>query len=269
MYNLSFDLQKNDGRFKIMHAVNNGPVHKRHAVDQLRSNFIPWKTARIPLARNHDAAFCGSYGGEHTVDITAIFPDFSKDPYDPASYDFVCTDEYVLATLEAGTKTFFRLGQKIEHYIKKYGTLPPPDFKKWAIICEHIIKHYTEDFADGLGLDIEYWEIWNEPDLDTDDSTHKRTWGGTQAQFYDLFEITAKHLKSCFPHLKIGGPALATPSESCERYLKEMQKRCIPADFISWHIYSTSPEEIINLGKLVRANMVKYGYGDKESILNE
>ena len=42
----------------------------------------------------------------------------------------------------AGTKVFYRLGHRIEHEVKKYGTLPPKDFKKWAVICEHIIRHY-------------------------------------------------------------------------------------------------------------------------------
>ncbi len=49
--------------------------------------------------------------------------------------------------LDAGTKTFFRLGQTIEHQIKKHGTIPPRDFKKWAVICEHIIRHYTEGWV--------------------------------------------------------------------------------------------------------------------------
>ena len=268
MNRLHFDLSRNDGKFKMMHAVNNGPIHKRHAKDQNLSNIISWTAAKIPMARNHDASYCSQYGGEHSVDISAIFPDFSKDPYAPESYDFACTDELVLVTLDAGTKIYYRLGQKIEHYIKKFSTLPPPDFKKWAIICEHIIRHYNEGWANGFKLNIEYWEIWNEPDLDPDDSKDKRTWGGTQKQFLDLFEITAKHLKKCFPELKIGGPALAM-SKNAEFYLSNMKKRGIPVDFFSWHIYCNEPVWAIEAAKHVREMMIKYGYGDKESILNE
>ena len=62
--------------------------------------------------------------------------------------------------LDAGTETFFRLGQTIEHQIKKHGTLPPSDFGKWAQICEHIIMHYNEGWADGYNLGIKYWEIF-------------------------------------------------------------------------------------------------------------
>ena len=199
METIKFDLSRNDGKFKIMHAVNNGPVHKRHAKDQWSSNMETYMELKIPYARNHDAAFCATYGGEHTVDISAIFPDFDADPYNPDSYDFVCTDEYTLVTLDAGTETFFRLGQKIEHYIKKFNIFPPKDFQKWAVICEHIIRHYNEGWANGYNLNIKYWEIWNEPDLDRDDVAYKRTWAGKKAQFFDLFEVAAKHLKKVLP----------------------------------------------------------------------
>ncbi|MBQ9975677.1 MAG: hypothetical protein IJP16_04135 [Clostridia bacterium] len=269
MENLIFDLSQSFGKFKILNATNGGPWHKRHANDQYRSNFKEYKAARIPYSRNHDSAAIGIYGGPYSHDITRIFPDFSADENDPASYDFACTDESILTALDAGTETFFRLGQTIEHQIKKHGTLPPADFHKWARICEHIIRHYNEGWADGYHLNIEYWEIWNEPDLDTDDSKNKRTWGGVRAEFFDLYEIAAKHLKSCFPHLKIGGPALAGWLEWAEAFLCEMQKRCVPIDFFSWHIYCTEPKKMLNLADKVNELLVKYGYGDVESILNE
>ena len=146
---------------------------------------------------------------------------------------------------------------------------PPPDFKKWAVICEHIIRHYNEGWANGFKLDMPYWEIWNEPDLDTDDSTNKRTWGGTKAQFFDLYEIAAKHLKGCFPHLKIGGPAISGKLDWAEDFLREMQVRKVPIDFFSWHVYGTSPEKMLTRSAKVRALLDQYGYGDAESILNE
>lgn len=269
METIKFDLSRNDGKFKIMHAVNNGPVHKRHAKDQWSSNMETYMELKIPYARNHDAAFCATYGGEHTVDISAIFPDFDADPYNPDSYDFVCTDEYTLVTLDAGTETFFRLGQKIEHYIKKFNIFPPKDFQKWAVICEHIIRHYNEGWANGYNLNIKYWEIWNEPDLDRDDVAYKRTWAGKKAQFFDLFEVAAKHLKKCFPDLKIGGPSLAGDMIWADEFLDEMKKREVPMDFFSWHIYTSTPEHLVSRGLKAKELLDKHGYGDAESILNE
>lgn len=268
MENIKFDLSKKYGVFRVMNAVNNGPIHKRHANDQKRSNLEAFKAARIPYVRNHDAAFCASYGGEHSVDISAIFPNFDTDPYNEESYDFACTDEYIAITLLAGSETFYRLGQKIEHYIKKFNVMPPKDFKKWAIICEHIIRHYNYGWANGYEYGIKYWEIWNEPDLDYNKPSI-RTWGGEYEEFCDLYEITAKHLKSCFPDLKIGGPALCGNVEWADMFLCDMQKREVPIDFFSWHIYTERASHVVERAEKIKASMVKYGYGDAESILNE
>lgn len=269
MDTLKFDISTKYGKFKILNASNGGPWHKRHANDQYRSNFEDYKLARIPYSRNHDSAVCGIYGGPYSHDVTCIFPDFDADPENPASYDFECTDEAILVCLEAGTKTFFRLGQTIEHQIKKHGTIPPKDFKKWAVICEHIIRHYTEGWANGFYHDMPYWEIWNEPDLDRDGSPNKRCWGGTKAQFFDFYEIASKHLKKCFPNLKIGGPALAGNEEWADDFLREMKERNVPVDFFSWHIYGTEPKRFTEKAKRMKALLLKHGYENTESILNE
>lgn len=269
MENIKFDLSKKGGKFKILNATNGGPRHKRHAADQYITNFTEYKAARIPYCRNHDSAMCSIYGGPYSHDITCIFPNFDADPYSPDSYDFACTDEAIFTCLDAGTETFFRLGQTIEHQIKKHGTIPPKDFNKWAVICEHIIRHYNEGWADGFNLNIEYWEIWNEPDLDPDDSTNKRTWGGTRAQFFDMYEIAAKHLKVCFPNIKIGGPALAWDEEYANEFLRNMSERNVPIDFFSWHIYCTEPTDMIEKAKRIKALLKKYNYNNAESILNE
>ena len=264
MKTLKFDLEKKGGSFKILNATNGGPWHKRHAKDQYRSNFEDYKAARFPYSRNHDSGIVGVYGGPYSHDISKIFPNFDADENDPASYDFICTDESIFCTLEAGTKTFFRLGQTIEHQIKKHAVNPPSDFQKWARICEHVIRHYTEGWSDGFNLDIEYWEIWNEPNL------VPQCWTGTDEQFFDLYATTAKHLKSCFPHLKIGGPAVAGGvPEWTEAFLSEMKRREVPIDFFSWHLYAKEPSEIMDLAVKNEELLEKYGYSSAEHIINE
>ena len=198
-----------------------------------------------------------------------IFTDWSADPTDPASYDFQLTDEYCRMVEAGGCKNYYRLGSKIEHWSKKYNTLPPADFHKWAVVCEHIIRHYTEGWADGMKLDIQYWEIWNEPDLDPDDATHKRCWGGTAKQFYELFNITLTHLKKCFPHLKIGGPAIAAMKDNdwTRGFFESLGE--VKPDFFSWHVYGATVEKVREKIQMARRFMEKHGLGDKESILNE
>ena len=268
MSTVNINYTKETGKIKVMHAVNNGPVVA--GKDQTRGNELSYQAARIPYARVHDAAFHAGYGGEHTVDVHAIFPNFDADVNDPASYDFACTDHYMKQIIEYGAEPFYRLGSKIEHGVKKYGTIMPKDFQKWAEICEHIIRHYNEGWADGFHFNIKYWEIWNEPDLDPDDSTNKRCWSGTEVDFANFYVIAAKHLKSCFPNLKIGGPASAGDEAWMERFLQRITKVSdVPVDFFSWHWYWTEPSDVSIKATRIRKLLQKYGYGDAESILNE
>ena len=268
MSTININYSKEIGKVKVMHAVNNGPAVA--GKDQTRGNEQSYKAARIPYARVHDAAFFSGYGGEHTVDVHAIFPNFDADVNDPASYDFACTDLYMKQIIEYGAEPFYRLGSKIEHGVKKYGTIMPKDFQKWAEICEHIIRHYNEGWADGFHHNIKYWEIWNEPDLDPDDSTNKRCWSGTEAEFAKMYIIAAKHLKSCFPNLKIGGPASAGDESWMERFLQRLvDEGNVPLDFLSWHWYWTEPSDVSIKSTRIRKLMEKYGYGKAESIMNE
>ena len=259
------------GKVKPMHAVNNGPVYK-FAADQRITNIDAFRDAGIPYARTHDASFYSTYGGEHTVDILAVFPDFAADAEDPASYDFCLTDEYMKVIYAAGTEPYYRLGSKIEHWPKKYGTRVPGDFHKWAVIAEHIIAHYTEGWADGFHYDMKYWEIWNEPDLDPDDAPpeKKRCWSGTAAQFYEFFDVVAKHLKARFPERKIGGPAASYSIKPwVKNFLAYLKEHGTPLDFFSWHMYAASPAQLLAVEKQTRQMLDDAGFPQTESILNE
>ena len=269
MKNIVVDFEKEMGRMKPMHAVNNGPVYK-FGEEMRTTNLEAYRAAGIPFARTHDASLCYTYGGEHIVDVANIFKNFDADATDPASYDFRMTDEYLRVIEMGGAKVFYRLGSSIEHGAVKFKTLPPKDFHKWAVICEHIIKHYCYGWADGFNMDIEYWEIWNEPDLDPDGSPHKRCWGGTAQEFYNLYCITHKHLKKCFPHLKIGGPACARfDREWLEGFFSALKENDITPDFFSWHIYAHTVEDIRERIVHMRELLDSYGFESTESILNE
>lgn len=266
MTELHIDYARKTGPIKPMHAVNNGPLQTQPN----RGNLTTYQAAGIPYARTHDASFCGAYGGEHTVDVHAIFPDFKADPLDPDSYDFAVTDVYLATILHAGTQIFYRLGSKIENTVKKYGTVPPPDFLKWAVICEHIILHYNEGWANGFHYRIQYWEIWNEADLSAD-NPNPSTWGGTPEEFFEFYRVAATYLKSRFPDLKIGGPSLAFRVDGwLDSFFKAITTGSrVPLDFFSWHIYTTEPDKIRKRAMLIREKLDRFGYCQTESILNE
>lgn len=267
MSQVTVDFNEIIGQIKTMNAVNNGP--KRAGDDQTSGNFPDFKALRIPYARIHDAGLSYTYGAPHTVDVAQIFQNFDADENDPASYDFVLTDEYLNNIIAAGTQVFYRLGASIEHWIKKYNTRKPADFDKWARICEHIIMHYNEGWADGFQMNIVYWEIWNEPDLDADDSQNKRCWGGTKAEFFELFRITATLLKKRFPNLKIGGPSLAWNRNWATDFIKYCAEHSVPMDFFSWHRYATEPAQVVESCNFFRKLLDDNGYEKAESINNE
>lgn len=257
------------GPIKPMNGVNNGPV--RSGATQCRDNFSAYKMAEIPFARNHDANQCSNYGGPHIVDVHVIFPNFDADENDPKNYDFVYTDEYVKNTLDAGTEVFYRLGPSIEFGPKKYGILPPKDNAKWARICEHIIRHYNEGWANGFWYGIRYWEVWCEPDAQLDDWPLERKfmWGGTEAEFMELYVTAVRHLKGCFPKLKIGGPALCYELPWADRFLARLRKENLPLDFFSWHAYEKTPERIAAKSLKVEELLQKHGFGETEHIVDE
>ena len=266
MSTVKIDFSTKIANMKIMHAVNNGPIPAGNV--QTRGNSDAYAKARFPYARNHDAAFHAGYGGEHTVDVHAIFPNFDADVNDPASYDFACTDLYIKQTYDCGTSVFYRLGSKIEHGVKKLGTKVPKSFEKWAQICEHIIAHYNKGWADGFNYGIEYWEIWNEPDLINDDGSSP-CWQGTEEEFFSLYEIASKHLKLKFPEAKIGGPASVGDEEFMRRFLERMKKVNAPLDFFSYHWYWTEPKDMSAKCTRIRKMLDEIGFKDTETVLDE
>ena len=275
MSTLSIDPSAAHGPVKPLNAVNNGPVVAADDT-QTRGNLKAYQALRIPFARTHDAAFFSGYGGEHTVDISAVFPRFEADPENPANYDFTLTDLYMEHIRRGGAEPFYRLGQKIEHAIKKYGTLPPVDFKKWAVVCEHLIRHLNYGWAGGHRFGIRYWEIWNEPDMNGDDDppVAKKCWGGTKAQFFDFFRTALLHLKGCFPELKIGGPALCWSVDWGRDLLTFLATggpggSRVPLDFLSWHHYTKDPATFVWMARKYREILDETGYTGAESILNE
>ena len=255
------------GPAKPMNAVNNGPAYDS---DMQKADF---KILNIPYSRTHDAH---GYYGEHLVDISDIFPDWSKNPDKESSYDFRETDLYIKTLIEAGSEPFYRLGQTIENQTAaKYNIFPPKDYKKWAKICEHIIRHYNEGWADGFHYNIKYWEIWNEADLDQSSGrwqTEPRTWGGPIEEFHKMYAIAAKHLKECFPDLKIGGPSycrIQGTKTYFPQFFQYMRDNQVPIDFISWHKYGAEPSVYLMEAELIRGWMKEYGYEAAELILNE
>ena len=236
---------------KVDFGVETGPVKPVNGVGQppLIGSLAGWdlmhylKEAGIPYSRLHDVG--GWLGGGLFVDIPNLFRNFDADENDPANYSFVYTDELLKVLLENGVEPFFRLGVTIENFaprLPRVHTDPPKDFAKWARICEHVVAHYNEGWANGFRMNISYWEIWNEP-------THESMWGGAFADYTRLYGTTAQHLKERFKNIKVGGYAAMTHSQArdwkvkvgknLDDFLAEVKRSGWPLDFFSYHGYCT------------------------------
>lgn len=294
MPNIVFDFSEKMGAIKAMHGVGQPPL-----LGTDTSYFRYLKEANIPYSRLHDVA--GWWGGNMFVDIPNIFRDFDANENDPASYDFVFTDILIAGLIENNCQPVFRLGITIEnfHRIKSYRIFPPRDPAKWARICEHIIRHYNEGWADGFSYGIEYWEVWNEPDNGpTSESNHM--WQGSQEEFFELYRVTSKHLRACFGNkIKIGGyascgfysqlndrtrhlgVALGMTKDPTDRevritywttffldFIEMVSKENLPLDFFSHHSYENVENTLI-MHRYAEQKLDEAGLGDVEIHLNE
>ncbi len=280
------NLDRKYKKIKPLHAVNNIPKYGING-----NELFDMCMEAVPMVRFHDTAFISPYN--RFVDIPAIFRDFDADENDPASYDFVFTDSLIRQVINSGVKVFYRLGVSIENFValKKYHLDPPKDFEKWARICEHIIAHYNEGWANGFNYGIEYWEIWNEPE-NYHDLKGNQMWNGSFEEYCELYKVSARHLKNRFPSIKIGGYAScgfysiledSTPDKAkvpditanyytdcVHKFLQYVssEENKSPLDFFSWHSYS-GVESNIKYVNHARKVLDDYGFTNTESILNE
>ena len=272
------NFNKKTGKVKPLHGVCCAPYSIGKGPEQTYIEKY-FTEANIPYCRLHDC--CGGYGGTFFVDVPNVFPNFDADEMNPENYDFHYTDEYIGAIQKTGCETYYRLGVTIEWGSKKYRATPPKDFAKWARICERIIMHYNEGWANGFHYNLTYWEIWNEPE-NPGNALGKCMWTGTKEEFFELYKVSSKYLKERFPNIKIGGYGSCgfywvtrhmNYSKPWTDYFLEFldftkENEC-PLDFYSWHIYTGDEKELLTHAKYVRETLDAKGYTQTEAHLNE
>ncbi len=295
MVKINCDFEKQIGRIKEMHCVGQPPF--------IWANFTYFdylKEANIPRSRLHDVG--GIFGANLYVDIPNIFRDFDADETNPENYDFERTDHLISELLKRDCEPFYRLGVTIENFSnKRYRTYPPKDFHKWARICEHIIMHYNEGWADGFHHNLKYWEIWNEPEVEPGEANSM--WMGTDEEYFEFYDIASRHLKKCFgDKIKIGGyascgfhsiftdpekygvnaPKSTDPDDYSERelyhlefflkFLDFIKQNKPPLDFFSWHSYADKKgnvEKNKTMAEFCCRMLDEAGYKGIETHLNE
>lgn len=268
------EFASSQGRIRPLHGVNGGPLSANSWLDH--SKFFA--QMKVPGIRMHDAMWPGV-----VVDMNHVFPDFSRDPEDPASYVFPDTDKYVGAAVATGAKIMYRLGFSAGKFGFGKGwpypgmspaVLRPEDYGRWAAIACGIIRHYNEGWADGFHHDLRQWEVWNEANASI-------WWADTPEAFGALYGCAAKAIKARWPNLEVGAFGWCTPDPSSiggespvvddfvERFLVHVVRHALPIDFVTWHSYMGFPETVLHRSQGVRECLKRVGLGHVRDILGE
>jgi xylan 1,4-beta-xylosidase len=123
---------------------------------------------------------------------------------------------------------------------------PPADWERWGDLCaalaDHLVQRYGTDEVEG------HWafEVWNEPNLEV-------FWSGTQQEYFRLYDVSARAIKSVHPGLRVGGPASAAAGWTRE-LLAHLDASGAPLDFLSSHVYGNVPLDLRN-GKIPPQNV--------------
>ncbi|HEX4052206.1 MAG TPA: hypothetical protein VHY19_15155 [Steroidobacteraceae bacterium] len=107
---------------------------------------------------------------------------------------------------------------------------PPQDYAAW----DAMIRAFAQHLIARYGLDeVSQWqfEVWNEPNLDF--------WQGLpkQSSYFELYDHTARALKSVSPRLQVGGPSTAMAAWVVA-FLEHAHRAGVPVDFVSTHVYA-------------------------------
>lgn len=107
---------------------------------------------------------------------------------------------------------------------------PPKNYDDWDAMIRAFAQHLIERY----GIDeVSTWkfEVWNEPNLDF--------WGGKPKQptYFELYDHTARTLKSVSPRLQVGGPSTAQAAWVTP-FLQHVKEANVPIDFVSAHVYA-------------------------------
>ncbi len=112
---------------------------------------------------------------------------------------------------------------------------PPKDYAKWDGLITAFARHLVERY----GIDEVaqwYFEVWNEPNLDF--------WAGQpkQQSYFELYDHTARALKSVSQRIRVGGPATAQAAWVGDMIAHATQND-VPLDFVSTHVYGNDSAE--------------------------
>jgi xylan 1,4-beta-xylosidase len=164
---------------------------------------------------------------------------YDEDEQGRPIYNFSYVDQIYDGLLENGVRPFVEISfmpkklalrQDIHPFWYHPIVSPPKSYEKW----DDLIRAFARHLVDRYGIDEVtrwYFEVWNEPNIDFWTGEPKET------TYYELYDHTARALKSVNSHLRVGGPS-SSSAHWVEPFIQHIASHNVPIDFVSSHGYA-------------------------------
>jgi len=163
---------------------------------------------------------------------------YDEDEQGRPIYNFAYVDQIYDGLLSNGVRPFVEISfmpkklalrQDFHPFWYKQVVSPPKDYQKW----DDLMRAFAQHLVDRYGLDEVaqwYFEVWNEPNIDF--------WSGDpkQSTYFELYDHTARALKSVSSRLRVGGPSTSS-AHWVDDFIGHATAQNVPTDFISSHSY--------------------------------
>jgi xylan 1,4-beta-xylosidase len=159
---------------------------------------------------------------------------------DASVYNFSYVDQIYDGLLAEGVRPYVEMSfmpkkmasdpAALHAFWYKPNVSPPKDYALW----DAMIRAFAAHLIDRYGIEeVATWkfEVWNEPNIDF--------WVGNpkQTTYFELYDHTARALKSVSPRLQVGGPSTAQAAWVTP-FLEHAKANDVPVDFVSTHVYA-------------------------------
>jgi len=225
------------------------PVWRLIGSERLSQLISDETTAGHPVAREFEEALRLAHAelGAERVRAHAILHDdlavYREEDGEPR-YDFSRVDDVYERVLAAGLRPVVEVsfmprdlaadpGPTIFEY--RGHISPPRDWERWGELCGRLAQHLLARF----GLEeVRHWgfEIWNEANLEV-------FWSGTQEEYFRLYDVAARAIRSVDDSLLVGGPASAASGWIAD-FLDFVVAEGLPCDFLTTHTYGNLPLDV-------------------------
>jgi hypothetical protein len=177
----------------------------------------------------------------------------SRDNRGQLQFNWKSLDETVCDIYHAGAKPFFSLGY-MPPIISEDGSLisKPKKWSEWSTVVQKTIEHYSGKSTRLCGQITGYWttdlyyEVWNEPDLETFGKWSLYNGSKDYKTLY-FYSVKGANNASDVNKFLIGGPATTALYQNwIQIFLDYVIVNNLRLDFISWHHYSKNPSDFTN-----------------------